>query len=109
MDCSTLPASDSLRRLSVHIDVQNFDRKLYGMVKGSEKLQELNISAQGCDLLQLAARVTILRRSSSNPLRLVLLERVADRSGQIVAKMDIRGTFSGAAPLKPTTHTPFKT
>lgn len=91
MGCPTLPASDSLRRLTVHIDVQNFEHKLYSMVQGSERLQELNISARGCDLSQLAARVTILRRSSSNPLRLVLLERVADKSGQIVAKLDIRG------------------
>lgn len=90
LHCPTLPTLGSLRRLAVHLDLQSLDRKLYSMVQGSERLQELNISAHRCDLFQLAARVTILRRNFSSPLQLTLLERVTDKSGKMVAKMVIR-------------------
>lgn len=107
MDCpAALLTSGSLRKMTVHLD-RNLDRVFFSLVQRSEKLQELNISAHGCDLFHLAARVIILHNSSS-PLHLTLLERDMDKNSRIVAKMNIRGNPNNFLRSNPVNiHGPF--
>lgn len=107
MDCpAALFSSGSLRGLTVHLD-RNLDDVFFRLVQGSEKLQELNISAHGCDLFHLAARVIMLRISLS-PLRLTLLERDMDNNSRIVAKLNVRGNPNNFLRSNPVdTHGPF--
>lgn len=81
----------SLRTLGLHLSELSFDQEFFRIVQINTGLQEVNISHKRNDILHHAEHIVRMWHESASPVRLVLLDRMQDTQGRVVAELAIRG------------------
>lgn len=79
--------SGSLLRLTQDIKDADLDQKLYRVVQNNARLQELNISTWGREVLGQIDPVVRLWNNSSRPFILRLFDRTLDERGRVVVQV----------------------
>lgn len=90
MECpKAILSAGSLRRMTVDLDRQKFDRAFFHMLRTNSLLQELNISYGGQNVLYHAKQVVKIWSDTSKPLLLTLLDRTGDNRGRVIAQLTV--------------------
>lgn len=96
-----LASLTSLRSLTQDISKVGLVTELYGFVQINPRLQELNISILGRDMLSQVEPIVQLCRYRPRPFAITLFDRTKDKCGRVVAQFAFGG--SGNNPTKSTT------
>ncbi|KAF8927942.1 hypothetical protein BGZ52_003916, partial [Haplosporangium bisporale] len=83
-------SSGTLCKLTVDLAELEFDKDFFQMIKTNTKLEELNVSHTGHDVIYFFEHIVKTWHESSSHFCLILVDRMHDTQGRIIAKMVIQ-------------------